>query len=208
MAVAAIDAFWDGLTVNFPDADEKVLVIATIVAKVKIVIDSIPDFTADAQEQFNLPIYRESYYVMGNGMILANTPIRAVLRPGNITNTMEVMVGDIEWFSALVKMQAKLRDVGKLVLGLETMVGKSAQDVATTAAAVSAVIPVTDSERTKVDTLIQIEQIKVSQEPLVTKSPTRTPSFFLSCGSLDVCIHVWPAWVFNSSYLKEEIIDK
>ena len=137
MVGAAIDAFWDGLTVNFPDADEKVLVIATIVAKVKIVIDSIPDFTADAHEQFNLPIYRESYYVMGNAMILASAPIRAVLRPGNITNTMEVMVGDIEWFSALVKMQAKLRDAGKLVLGLETMARKSAQDVATTAAAVS-----------------------------------------------------------------------
>ena len=96
-------------------------------------------------------------------MILANTPIRVVLRPGNITNTMEVMVGDIEWFSALVKMQAKLRDVGKLVLGLETMVGKSAQDVATTVVAVSAVIPVTDSERTKVDTLIQIEQTALLQ---------------------------------------------
>jgi hypothetical protein len=100
---------------------------------------------------------------MGNGMILASTPIRAVLRPGNITNTMEVMVGDIEWFSALVKMQAKLRDAGKLVLGLETMAGKSAQDAATTAAAVSAVIPVTDSERTKVDTLIQIEQTALLQ---------------------------------------------
>ena len=137
MALAAIDAFWEGLTVNFPDAGEKALVVAAILAKVKIVIDSIPEFTADAQEQFNLPIYRESYYVMGNAMILASAPIRVVLRPGNITNTMEVMVGDIEWFSALVKMQAKLRDVGKLVLGMETMVGKSAQDVATTAAAVS-----------------------------------------------------------------------
>jgi hypothetical protein len=86
-----------------------------------------------------------------------------VLRAGNITNRVEVMVGDIEWFSALVKMQIKLRDVGKLVLGMETMVGKSAQDVATTAAAVSAVIPVTDSERTKVDTLIQIEHTALLQ---------------------------------------------
>jgi hypothetical protein len=60
-------------------------------------------------------------------------------------------------------MQAKLRDAGKLVLGLETMAGKSAQDAATTAAAVSAVIPVTDSERTKVDTLIQIEQTALLQ---------------------------------------------
>ena len=88
MAVAAIDAFWDGLMVNFPDADEKALVVAAIVAKVKIVIDSIPEFTADAQEQFNLPIYRESYYVKDQYRRHPGSSAtdRLAMKPSTITN--------------------------------------------------------------------------------------------------------------------------
>ena len=82
---------------------------------------------------------------------------------GTVTNTAEVMVGDVEWFSALVKMQIKIRDAGKFVLGMETVAGKSAQDVAQTVVVVSVVIPVTDSERTRVDTLIQIEETALLQ---------------------------------------------
>ena len=152
---------------NFADVGEKDLVVAAIVAKVKLVIDNISDFTTDVDETLNLPIYKESYYVMGNVMAVANTPIRVVLWGGTVTNTVEVMVGDVEWFSALVKMQIKIRDAGKFVLGMETVAGKSAQDAAQTAAAVSAVIPVTDSERTRVDTLIQIEQTALLQSLLL-----------------------------------------
>ena len=63
MATAAINAFWDGLTVNFADVGEKDLVVAAIVAKVKLVIDNISDFTTDVDETLNLPIYKNSTIV-------------------------------------------------------------------------------------------------------------------------------------------------
>jgi hypothetical protein len=100
------------------------------------------------------PSYQETYYQLS----LKCMPIRAVLRTGDVTNAAEAMADDVEWFSTLLKMQIRIRDAGKKLLGMETALGKSAQDVAMTVAVVSLVIPVTDREQTKVDNLHQMEQ--------------------------------------------------
>jgi hypothetical protein len=82
---------------------------------------------------------------MNKLMTSQGMPMRAVMRTGAVANAAAVMAGDVEWFSALVKGHAKIREAGKLVLGMETDSGKSASNVALTAAVVGAAIPVSNT---------------------------------------------------------------
>ena len=95
MAVVLIEAWWATLTVNFGDG-EKPTVVAVIMAKVKVIVDSIADFTADADEALNTPIYQEALYVMNKIMISQGIPMRAVMRTSLVANMAVVMAGDIE----------------------------------------------------------------------------------------------------------------
>jgi hypothetical protein len=157
MTLVEIEEWWETMTVNFGDG-EKPTVVATIMAEVKQIVDSIGGFTADADEVLNAPIYREALCVMNKLMISQGMPMRAVMRTGPVANASAVMAGDVEWFSALVRGQAKIREAGKLVLGTETDSGKNARNAALTAAAVGAAIPVSETERIRVDSLNQTEQ--------------------------------------------------
>jgi hypothetical protein len=162
MTLVEIEEWWETMTVNLGDG-EKPTVVATIMAKVKQIVDSIGGFTADADEVLNAPIYREALYVMNKLMISQGMPMRAVMRTGPVANASAVMAGDVEWFSALVRGQAKIREAGKLVLGMETDSGKNASNAALTAAAVGAAIPVSETERIRVDSLNQTEQRQLLQ---------------------------------------------
>ena len=162
MTLVEVTAWWDTMTVNFGDG-EKPTVVAAIMTKVKQIVDSIEGFTADADEVLNAPIYREALYVTNNLMISQGMPMRTVMRTGAVANAAAVMAGDVEWFSALVRGQAKIREAGKVVLGMETESGKNASNVALTAAAVGAAIPVSETERIRVDSLNQTEQRQLLQ---------------------------------------------
>jgi hypothetical protein len=154
MTAVQIAAWWETLTVNFGDGEKPTVVVA-IMAKVKQIVDSIGDFTTDVDEALNTPICRKAMYVMDNIMTSPGIPMRVIMRTGPVANVVVVMVGDVEWFSALVKGHAKIREAGKMVLGMETGSGRSASNVALTVAAVGAQILVSERKRLRVDSLNQ-----------------------------------------------------
>ena len=120
--MAEIEAFFDGLTVtlSYFAPPEVALVTAAILAKVKIIVDNIPDFNTDADND------GQSHGLAKNTDTSGDAHRRRRGRGGG--------GGDVEWFSALVKGHAKIRDTGRLVLGMETNTEKSAQDAALTTA--------------------------------------------------------------------------